>query len=118
MEKPILYCYRLNEETGKLECYTIEEYKIYDLGPFTDRKEIRFDARLTGLKTKSIYYLKLENIDRFVRGCVFTYEENYAKVYELIKLSLLEQIESTISKLKKLQNLYAKLSWGGYYEHG
>lgn len=53
MEKPILYCYRVDEDTGKLDCYTVDDYKIYSLGAFTDCKNIRFDARLVGLKTKT-----------------------------------------------------------------
>ena len=109
MDKP-LYCYRVSEETGSIECFCIEEYKIYNLGPFTDKKEIRFDARLAGLKTKSSYYLKMENLDRYVRGCVFTYEQDYDKAYALIKYSVSEQIELTKNKLKKLQSLYEKLS--------
>ena len=110
MERPTLYCYKVNEETGNLDCYTIDDYKIYSLGAFTDRKEIRFDTRLVGLKTKSIYYLKMENLDRYVRSCVFTYEQDYDKAYALIKHSVSEQIDLTKNKLKKLQSLYEKLS--------
>lgn len=25
MEKPILYCYRVDEDTGKLDCYTVDD---------------------------------------------------------------------------------------------
>ena len=113
MEKQILYCYRVDEDTGKLDCYIVDDYKIYSLGAFTDCKNIRFDARLVGLKTKTTYYLKAENIDHYVRGCVFTYEQDYDKAYALVKHTVSEQIDLTKKKLKKLQCLYDKLSKGG-----
>ena len=109
MNRP-LYCYRLNEMTRQLECYVINEYTVVSLGAFTDKKEIRFDARLTGFKTKAVYYLKSENIDRFVRGCLFTYESDSTRAYEIIKHSLKTQIELATEKLKKLQNIYDTLN--------
>ena len=109
MNKP-LYCYRLNDMTRQLDCYVINDYTVVSLGAFTDKKEIRFDARLTGLKTKTVYYLKAENIDRYVRGCLFTYESDSTRAYELIKYSLKTQIAITREKLKKLQSIYDTLN--------
>lgn len=109
MQRP-LYCYRLNDLTRQLDCYVITEYSVVSLGAFTDKKEIRFDARLTGLKTKTLYYLKAENIDRYVRGCLFTYESDSTRAYVLIKHSIKTQIEITKDKYKKLQNLYDTLN--------
>ena len=77
-----LYCFKYDEETGKIETIEIPEYNI-DVSRYTGRKTYCFQKPRIN-KSDSHYHIPEAKLDRYVNNKVYTFNSNIQNAKRII----------------------------------
>ena len=108
MNKP-LYCFRLWQETGKIQYFEINDYEEHELSQYTHRKAYIFTAKL-GTKTFYRYSVRAENIDKFVSDKLFTFNKDVKRAYDMILEDLLKRQLAAQAQVEKYKLVRQKIT--------
>lgn len=102
-----IYCYKLNEETYRLEKLVITDYEIVK-NKFTDSKRYKI-GNYQIYKSKKVYWLEESKLDRFVSGKVFTFNDDDYMAYQVVLDSALERATEHRKRMANAMELYNKV---------
>ena len=77
-----LYCFKYDEETGKIETIEIPEYRV-DVNRYTGRKTYCFQKPRIN-KSDSHYHIPEAKLDRYVNNKVYTFNSDIQNAKRII----------------------------------
>lgn len=107
--KEPLYCFKLEEESGKIIRYIIPEWDIRNINNY-GRFNYIFDIPEGMLKSKSKYYLENNKLDRFVSNKLITFNPDEEEAFQLIIHTLISRRNQSLEYANKLDDMIGRVS--------
>lgn len=104
----ILYCFKLDPDTGEVKRYEIKDYHVKKRMWATPKEEICFKENL-GTRTDYHYALKPNKLNRFVHEKVFTFDPDYGHAIGIIIDTLKQDVEESKLKFKRLEGILSRV---------
>lgn len=102
-----LYCFKLDEHTGKLSKFEVNEYEKVCLSKYTKRCAFFYKHTL-GKQTETKYEVYECNLDKFVNWKVHTFNPDVEHVKRIILDALLERENKAQADLDRWQDARAE----------